>query len=72
MCETSMAAAAELEEATLTAGTAITTKTPSTWEHMLQSHAGRELWSASGLPINPGFVHCFLLSKDKLIGVCPC
>lgn len=72
LCETTIAAAAELEEATLAAGTAITIKTPSTWEHVLQPHTSWELGSASGLPINPGFIHCFLLSKHKLLGVRPC
>lgn len=72
MCETTMAAAAELEEATLSVGTALTTKAPSTWEHVLQPHTGQEPGSASGLPINLGFIHCFLLSKYKFLGVCPC
>lgn len=57
---TTMAAAAELEEAMLTAGTALTAKTPSTGEHVLQPCTSQELGSAHKSGLHPSLLSVYL------------
>lgn len=68
-------AAAEREEATLSADTALTAKTPTIWEHVLKPYASQELGSGRAaiacLEIQASFT-AFCVCKDKSLGVCLC